>query len=201
MVKEKTVQSPADTKGMRRPHSTFLLNFISRQWPSHDVSSHLFHLSCMVLAHMETKLKIPVQNVLLCWWGQSPCKHLLGQFSVSPSPYSCTNTVPCFSCRGIRSAESLTRLRLSPSNTKLKKRCAYKRVLIIKPTHLWFLSLMLCLQDLSAVLAHMISWFPKPASFSFFFFSPEKTSIKRLFSTTQSWQHFTFLIFLVCTNT
>lgn len=48
-------------------------------------------------------------------------------------------------------------------------------MLIIKPIHLWFLSFM-CFQDLSAMLAHVTSWFLKPA------FS-DKPSIKRLFST------------------
>lgn len=65
------------------------------------------------------------KNVLLCWWGQSSCKHILGQFRVSPSLYSCTNTAP--SCQGIRSAETLTCLRLSsitiPRSTKLREMC------------------------------------------------------------------------------
>lgn len=52
-------------------------------------------------------------------------------------------------------------------------------MLIIKPTHLWFLSFMLCLQDLSAVLAHMDFLVPKAC---FLLFS-EKTNIRRLFST------------------
>lgn len=49
-------------------------------------------------------------------------------------------------------------------------------MLIITPIHLWFLSFMFCFQDLSAMLAHVTSWFLMLA------FS-EKPNIKRLFST------------------
>lgn len=104
-------------------HLLLEINFNTVTWVTMWVSQ-LFNLSHMVLVHVE----ISIQSVPLHWWGQSSCKHSLGQFSVTPSPYSCTNTAPCFSCQGIRSAETLTCLRLSnittPRSTKLRERCA-----------------------------------------------------------------------------
>lgn len=157
------------------------------------------NLSCMILGYIETTLQIPVPNVLPHWWGLWPCKQFIGSFSVSPSWQNCTNMILCFNCWEIRSAETFTCLSFSsittPSTTKLRKRCDLKKVFIIKPIHLWFLSFMLSFQDLFATHAQVSSLFLKPA------FS-ENPNIKRIFRTTlESWQHFIFLIFLVCTNT
>lgn len=155
-------------------------NFKANDWVMMAVPE-LFNLSYMVLAHIETMLKISVLNESPQWWGLWPCKQLLGSFSVSHSWHKCINTVPCFNCWEIRSAETFTCLRFSsittPSTTKLWKKCDFKRVLIIKPIHLWFLSFMLSFQDLFTTHAQVSSLFPKPA------FS-ENPNIRRLVRTT-----------------
>lgn len=157
--------------------------------------SQLFHLTCTVLAHVETKLEIPMQNVLLCWWGPI----ILGQFSVSPSPYSCTNTAPCFSCRGIRSVETLTCLKVSsittPKQYKTKKEMCLKENINYKTNSFVVLVLHVVFSESFSYTCPGDLLVPKACIF-------RKTKYQKMFQhTSESWQHFTFLIFLECTNT